>query len=395
MKMGVAMELNKVLIVKLSPYNASTSSNMRTMALIKGLQELGYICEWLTIAPSVVHTLANLDQYDFMNRVNYILVNGNATYDKIVADNVGIKAQLVSVLRKMYHMFMIYDHTESIAKKVMLSDLQNTAYKYVFSVSDPKTSHIVVRRLKEQGLKFERWVQYWGDPLVGDITGKQIYPNCVLTREERKLFSGCDRIVYTSPITMRNETRLHPQYKSKMIVVPTPFIEKKCYGMTNNDKPLVGYFGAYKSSVRNIMHLYQAAAKLKDTFDFLFVGDTDLRLEKTSNIDIKPRGDITNDEKRTDIYVCVLNSSGTQIPGKIYHNAATDKPVLVILDGEAGNEIKEYLSTFERYYFCENNAEDIVRTLNQIVRENKEWKPSNKLEPVSVVKKMLDFDKFI
>lgn len=176
-----------------------------------------------------------------------------------------------------------------------------------------------------------------------------------------------------------------------MIFVPTPFIEKKCYGKTNNRRPLVSYFGSYKSDIRNIVPLYDAALKVRDYFDFLIVGDSDLDLEGKDNIEIKPRGDVSEDEKCTDIYICVLNNSGTQIPGKVYHDAATDKPVLVILDGEAGNEIKEYLSTFERYYFCANHADAIASALRYIVYENKNWEPSNQLEPVFVVNKMLHF----
>ncbi|WP_020223824.1 glycosyltransferase family protein [Holdemania massiliensis] len=382
---------SKVLIVKLSPYNALTSSNMRTIALIKGLQEMGYSIDWLTIAPSAVHTLRNMAEYDFMNKVNYIFANNFQVYDKIVTHKKGVKARLTNFLRKMYHAFSMYDYTQTIANKVNILSLSEKKYKYVFTISDPKSSHIALRRLKAQGLKFDKWIQYWGDPLVGDITNKSVYPKFVLAHEERKLFASCDKIVYTSPFTLQNEALLHRQYKNKMIFVPTPFIEKKCYGKTNNRRPLVSYFGSYKSDIRNIVPLYDAALKVRDYFDFLIVGDSDLDLEGKDNIEIKPRGDVSEDEKCTDIYICVLNNSGTQIPGKVYHDAATDKPVLVILDGEAGNEIKEYLSTFERYYFCANHADAIASALRYIVYENKNWEPSNQLEPVFVVNKMLHF----
>ncbi len=395
MIIGVHMkgiEKNKrVLVVKLSPYNALTSSNMRVMAIMKGLQDIGYDIDWLTISPSIVHTLRDVSCYEFMKKVNYIIANKNTIYDNLVNSQSNFKKAIIGFLRKIYHFFKIYDYTESIAKHIDISILSQQKYDYIFSVSDPKTSHIAVRRLIEQGLKYKRWIQYWGDPLVGDITNKHFYPRFVLKKEERKLFSVSDKIVYTSPFTLQEAKKNHSKHKEKMIVLPTPYMEIKCYGFTNNNRPLISYFGAYNSNVRNVEQLYCSAKSLTD-FDFIIVGDSDLTLEPTDNVIIKPRGDIAEDEKKTDIYVCVLNNSGTQIPGKVYHDAATDKAVLVILDGERGDEIKEYLSSFNRYYFCKNKAEDITKALRQIVKDKKEWSPAKELEPSVVVKKMLSFE---
>lgn len=71
-------------------------------------------------------------------------------------------------------------------------------------------------------------------------------------------------------------------------------------------------------------------------------------------------------EEDADLLIVLLNKKGTQIPGKIYHYAGTNKPILIILDGDRKEEIKEYLSLFNRFYFCENNE----RTRNRAIHKN-------------------------
>ena len=85
-----------------------------------------------------------------------------------------------------------------------------------------------------------------------------------------------------------------------------------------------------------------------------------------------------------------MNSSGTQIPGKVYHCAATNRPILIVLDGEYKAELRKYFEGFDRYYLCENNTDDISRSIKDIIRENASFAPLKALSPTSVAKDIIN-----
>lgn len=193
---------DNILVIKMSPYNELTSSTLRTIAMIKGLIELGYSVDYLTIGETASTTLNDISQYSFMEKVNIIKANNNAVYNNIVRNSSGgVKKIIVGSLRTIYHKTNVFDNTKKIAQNIKLNILNENHYNYIISVSDPKTSHIAASNLISQGLKYDKWIEYWGDPLVGDITNEAIWPKCILKVYEKKLFSNCDKIVYTSPFT--------------------------------------------------------------------------------------------------------------------------------------------------------------------------------------------------
>ena len=64
--------------------------------------------------------------------------------------------------------------------------------------------------------------------------------------------------------------------------------------------------------------------------------------------------------------ITVCNLRGTQIPGKVYYAAASQKHMLVILDGDEKDKLKAYVDSFGRYITCENNLESIQKALSDI-----------------------------
>ena len=268
--------------------------------------------------------------------------------------------------------------------------LPHKEYEYVISVSDPKISQIALLTLLSKGLKCGKVIEYWGDPLTGDITQKALYPKCFIRREERKFLRKADKIVYTSPFTLEMEQKLHPKYASRMIFVPTANAFVKIYPEHENDIFVVGYYGAYNSTIRNILPLYQAFDELIGRAKLFLVGDSDLQLESTQNVEIRPRGVVKDLEEITDLYVCVLNSSGTQIPGKLYHNASTNKPILVILDGDRRERMKEYLESFNRFIICQNDKESIISAINSIIENKAVYEPCKLLDPVTIANKIIE-----
>ena len=74
-------------------------------------------------------------------------------------------------------------------------------------------------------------------------------------------------------------------------------------------------------------------------------------------------------QEQTSVLIHLSNLRGGQIPGKIYHYSATEKPILFILDGteEEKGVLKGYFSQFHRYCFCENNQESIQSAMRMII----------------------------
>lgn len=379
---------NRVLVIKLSPIKGLNSSMLRALAVVKGLTNKGFIVDMLTMRTSATHVV-NESEYAFLDGVNIIYANPNKAYDSLVSDTKsGIKQNAVALLRKIYHKFSIFDYTGSIAKKVSLSMLPSTEYEYIIAVSDPKTTHIASHQLIRQGLKYNKLIEYWGDPMYGDITLKSIYPGFIYKHIEKKMLSIADRIVYTSPFTLAMEQEIYPNLADRMVYSPTAYMEEKRFP-PHEGKYTVGYYGAYPSNVRNLVPLYEACRQMSDIVDLKIVGNTDLSLEETDSIEIRPRGDISELEMKTDLFVCVLNKSGTQIPGKLYHYAAYNKPVLVVEDGDAEEEMHRFICSFNRYDTCKNNATDIQKAIVEIMRRNVEYEPCKTMQTESVVANIL------
>jgi len=367
---------------------------IRNKGLIKGLKENDFQVDFLTLP------VREDDQYfddsiDISNHVNVIYAQDNKLYNSLVKNDktiIGkIKRIMLPSLRKVYHSISLFDNTIHIAKKIDLNALEIDYYDLIISSSDPKTSHIAVHQLIKSGLKYGKWIQYWGDPLTLDITNKSILPNAYIKKIEKQIMSHADQIVYVSPFTLRAQKKLFPNYNYKMTFVPIPYLEEKLYDNGTSDNPKLGYFGDYNSNIRNLYPFYETC--INGNYQCVIAGNSNLELSSSNNVTVLPRisqKQVGDYEKDCDILVCVLNKRGTQIPGKIYHFAATNKPVLVILDGEKEKEIEEYLSQFERFVMCENNIENITKAIEKIRQSNLEYHPSPYFKPQKIVKDILD-----
>ena len=153
----------------------------------------------------------------------------------------------------------------------------------------------------------------------------------------------------------------------------------------------MGYFGDYYKRNRNIIPLYNFVKNDKD-LKLLICGKSDIDLNEENNIIIKERQPIEKIrefEKKTDILICICNNSGTQIPGKVYHYSATNKPILIILDGENQEELKQYFNKFNRYILCYNNEESIKEGVKKI-SSNTMNTPCKKLSSKNIAKEFIN-----
>lgn len=381
------MEKN-ILVMKLSPYNGLNSSTMRMLAMMSGLEKAGYSMDLLTTPLSVSSVEMEMRDYAFLNRVNIIFTRTNTVYQAAFSKK-SVLRTVKPILSKLYHKLFQGDQTNTIAKTVKIDMLPSKEYSYVISVSDPKSTHEALRHLLDQGLKANCIIEYWGDPLALDMTNRAITPRFALKNKERKLLQIADRIVYTNPFTLDAQKRLYPDLAGRMLYTPTANLKEKWYKKEASDSFVVGYYGAYSSGVRNIMPFYNAAVNLSPDFKTYIVGDSDLTLSSTENVEIRHRSNVSALEESTDLFVCILNLSGTQIPGKIYHVAATNRPVLVILDGDRKKDIRSYLESFNRYDICENNEEEITKAIYTIKNRNNVCRPLEALKAENIAKKII------
>lgn len=350
----------KVLFITLTPIDSNASAAVRNRSVIAGLVDMGMLVDVVTL----VDADQTCDRFHCRN-VRVFRRGRNAVHSALVKrENESVPRKLlVKLVRNLYRKVAFYDSTKRAAVSVKLADLPQSNYDFVISSSDPKSSHLCAISLKRQGLRSSCYIQYWGDPWAEDVTRVDAYPKAIIARKERSLLKHADRIVYVSPFTIERQERLFSSLKKKMVFAPIPFdAEVKALQRERSSHPMrLGYFGAYNASLRNILPLYQFC-KSNKSVQLIIVGNSDLSLPPDGSISVSPRvsrEELQVFEKDCDVHVCILNKEGMQIPGKIYHYAGTNDPILVILDGPNKDKVSEYLSRFKRFVICENNKASI------------------------------------
>lgn len=361
----------KVLFISGIPLETNSSATIQNLALIKGFIELGHEIHILT-------TKINKSDKNYDNSIigelkinKYELDLGNIYSTLRNKKENKISYKILSLIKKplrwIYKRYEIYDGYKTAVANVKKINFDAVEFDLVISASDPKSSHLIAEEfIKLYPYKCKKWVQYWGDPLYLDVTKKCFFRKR-LYNEEKRILSKADEIIYVSPMTYDKQIELYKSEKLKMRFIPLAYMNKKIYEKKANSNEIsVGYFGYYYSSARNILPLYNSAKS--GNYNLKIVGEGDLQLKNTKNVKILPRisyKEVEVLEENTDILVCLCNSKSTQIPGKIYYYAATNKPILVILDGNK-QYLKTYLNQFNRFVFCDNNEEDIITKINEI-----------------------------
>ena len=224
--------------------------------------KLGHNVDILTIYPydySIQVKALDLSQYGTIIRLNQSR-NGSK---KLVSPKKGANNLMSRLIRTIYHRVMPFDSSYFLIKSLHVDLLPKKKYDTIISSSDPKTSHLAVKRLINNGLLYNNWIQYWGDPLANDITSKLIYPKSLLIRLERQLIKSANKIIYVSPITLEEQSSYFKDLAQKMTFLPIPYEKERIYPQTYNNIFTIGYFGFYLKAVRNIMPLYNAVKNSK------------------------------------------------------------------------------------------------------------------------------------
>jgi hypothetical protein len=382
----------KILFVTLRALEINSSVTISNLGLLKGLLACG--CEIDLIMPAVNKNLIQYDAaYQSLDKVSVIRIEGNTIYENLVVNQESqIKRWIVNLIRKVFYCFSLHDNTIRLIRKADVAPLKDKKYDMVISTSDPKTSHMYVNKLIQQGLQYNVWIQHWGDPLSLDITNKTIYPQALIKHQERQIISCADKIVYVSPLTKALQCKLFPEYAERMLFMPLPYYQEKIYDTNSNTKVTLGYFGDYNTKTRNIIPLYDFCVA-NPQYNLIIAGSSNIELAQTDNIKVYPRisqEKVDELEAKCDILVCICNKVGTQIPGKIYYYSATNKPILVLLDGDFRNEIEAYLASYSRFNICDNRLDSINSKIAEMAGENTTYASCKAFSPQEIAKTLLN-----
>ena len=386
----------KILFVVLSPFNSNCSAMIRNKALIKGFLENGHIVDVIS-SSSLKNSYSDSPDSTSHENLNVKEIEILQYYKNLLNKNISLlnlmkRKIIVPIVRYVYHKLSLYDSSIFLVNKIKKSLYINKKYDVLISSSDPKSSHIAVNKMILNGLQYNKWIQYWGDPLALDITGKSLYPKFYKKMQENNILKNADKIVYVSPLTLQVQKKEFKQLANKMDWLPIPYSKEKIYehkGFDYNSIKL-GYFGDYKDSVRNIKYLYTVCNE--EEIYLTIAGNSNCEYRQTSTISIYPRlisKKVEKLEKGVDVLVCILNIKGTQIPGKIYHYAATNRPILIILDGEYKEYLFNYLNSFNRFIFCDNNPNSIKQCIKEISLNKIKYEPLTRLSYKKVSKDFL------
>ena len=354
----------KVLFVTLFPLENNTSGTISNYGLLRGLQLLEHDITLLMPHDSEYNTTQIPYDVSSMRIVRL----GGTPFDQL---RQAPKKQTIwfKIKRKWHKWFDFLDFTAPYLQLDMAVSLLNEHFDLIISTSDPKTTHVFVKKLIKKGLSYGRWIQHWGDPMYGDITRSNAYPNWIVKLYERRIINWADKVVYVSPFTAEMLKQAHPQYADKIHFLPLPCEEIEQTSLQEKTDLLkLVYLGDYSPSIRNILPLYDAVKELEGV-QLTIAGISSLKLDNTDHITVLPRIPQTQChqlEAEADVSITVCNLRGTQIPGKVYYAAATQKHMLVILDGDEKDKLRAYIESFNRYIVCDNNVESIKEALKAI-----------------------------
>ena len=361
--------MKTLLFVRTRPLESNTSSSIRARSTVDLLYKCGYS---VTVLTTDVDFCGDEIRYEGVEKTiripmsgsyNYVRTANKGTQKKSIIQE--IRNFVITKIKSVYRKVIVIDPLKlSVSKLGLVLGQLAPKYDVIVSCSDPKSSHLLAHEVIKKGIKYDKFIEFWGDPLLLDISRKFYVPRLWVKHTEKKLLGRADLIYYVSPFTMEAQKALFVDYAEKMRCL-VPAYQNVRIATPVREIKKIGYFGDYFSSIRNILPLYNAVRKTK--YKLAIYGASDVELQEVDNITVHgriPREEMIRIEDDTDLLVCLCNNSGTQIPGKIYQYAATNKPILLIKDGDVDLEL--FFGQYNRFVFAENNEESIINALSEI-----------------------------
>lgn len=361
-----------ILLVTLYSLERNTSVAISNINITKGLLELGHQVTWV-----MPHWAQCETEFD-ASQVRIIRVPGE--------DEKRDAGFLRNRLRSHFYML---DFTRPYLRQVRKTQIPDEFYDVVISTSDPKTSHVFTARLLRH-VRYGRWIQHWGDPLLGDITRNFWWPRWYIKCYERSIIRKADKIVYVTPFTCEAQRKEYPKMAHKIAFIPLPADMHGTETVEQDGLLRIAYLGDYNPAFRNLHPLYNACSKMDGVS--LTIAGHGPSYRSLPNIKVLPR--IPQDkaleiENDSDVIFCVCNKRGTQIPGKILYKASSDKHILVAVEKESHDEMCKYLESYNRFVVCDNTSASITEALKSLRGKPHDYVTPERLLPVSIAREIL------
>lgn len=361
-----------ILLVTLYSLERNTSVAISNIAITKGLLALGHRITWVMPHWTKCETVFDESQ------VRIVRIPG---HDQ--------KRDAGFLWNRIRSHFGMLDFTRSYLRQVKHTQVPNEFFDVVISTSDPKTSHVYTSSLLSH-VKYGRWIQHWGDPLLGDITRNFWWPRWFIKFYEWNILRRADKIVYVTPFTCNAQRTEYPKISDKITFIPLP--ADMFFTKTASQAGIlrIAYLGDYNPTFRDLQPLYDACSSLDDVF--LTIAGHGPKYPSLSNITVLPR--IPQDkaleiENEADVIFCVCNKLGTQIPGKIMYKSSSDKHILIALEKDLHDEMYQYFSSFNRFYICDNTAESIIDALQSLQGQSHGYVTPERLLPLAIAKEII------
>lgn len=340
-----------------------TSAAIRNREVVKGLGKFAYIT---SVEFSVSEDGRNRTAFsaDKKVRINYRKQSG----EKSLIKSAGLVKNTKIYLFRLFKQLGKFVFPDALSVHCMIKGLEGfeeeNHYDYVILNSDPKGIYFLLFNMKFR--KFlasnprTKLVTVWGDPWYLDVHGRQ---SRFIWFLERTIIKRASFITYNTMGTLEAQKRLHPKFKAKMLFLPRTldlslFSNLNLPSLKNNINVL--YAGDYRNASRNITPIYDALNG-REGVTLTICGDGDVDLFSTSNVTIRGRQSkevVDNLVSACDFLVVLLNIKGTQLPGKLYDYAITDKPVLVLYENECDTLKLPFPS---RFIFLKNDSLEILK----------------------------------
>ena len=281
------------------------------------------------------------------------------------------------------------DFTRPYLRQVRKTKIPDEFYDVIISTSDPKASHVFTARLL-RNVRYGRWIQHWGDPLLGDITRNFWWPRWYIKFYERNIIRKADKIVYVTPFTCEAQRKEYPKLTHRIAFIPLPADMHGTETVEQDGLLRIAYLGDYNPAFRNLRPLYNACSKMDGVS--LTIAGHGPSYRSLPNIKVLPR--IPQDqaleiENDSDVIFCVCNKRGTQIPGKILYKASSDKHILVAVEQESHDEMCKYLESYNRFVVCDNTPASITEALQSLREKAHDYVTPERLLPVSIAREIL------
>ncbi|MDR1002714.1 MAG: hypothetical protein LBL82_05545 [Oscillospiraceae bacterium] len=368
------------------PYLRGSSTQILTECLLQGLSDLGAKVTFIATY-DINNNPENIERYYSKYVHRLCLIRSKVSLTAIPNTKFAKYHQL---MRMTKYLLMYRQYNTDIP------EIETDEDTILLSHTPSMEAAYICKALMEKH-KFKEYVQYWSDPyaLVGiylEDFGVKRYPNYII---ESSILKLADRVVYSGKPLFEAQKKLYKKHARKMDCTAFSYSKMSMSSGRKGNLPVkFSYMGDYMSFTRNIAPLFEAFAR-SERGELLVCGHGNvLPRENAGNITVSGRvsqSEVRERENSSDVLISIINHSCLQIPGKIFYPANTDKILLVILDGKYKREMEEYLGQYNRFVFCENNAESIYRTISEIMdgKYAVDMSKTHLLSPKSIVADIL------